>query len=130
MQRLLLVGSCWVFWLIYVVATVKTDLRAGVSLWPLVKLVLAAIAAGYISSVLLRSPVESSEQAEESRWRPMPPLIRVVLAVTFFTGGLGIIVFSLVSPLFGAIGVAVGIVCLPIAFYFLFFGKYNPHDVP
>jgi hypothetical protein len=130
MQSLLLVASCWVFWLIYVVATVKTDLRAGITLWPLVKLALAAVAAGYVSSVLLRSPTELAEQTEDSPWRPMPLLIRVVLAIAIFTGGLGMIAVSLASSLFGVIGVAVGIACLPIALYFLFAGKYNPHDVP
>jgi hypothetical protein len=130
MQKLLLVGACWAFWLIYVVATVKTDLRAGISLWPFVKMAVAAAVAGYVSSVLLRTSAEAQDEAEESHWRPMPLLIRVILAGAIFSGGLGLIAMSLATSLFGVIGAVIGIACLPVALYFLVAGKYNPHDVP
>ena len=32
------------------------------------------------------------------------------------------------SPVFERIGVVVGVVCLPVAIYFLVAGKYNPND--
>ena len=130
MQKFLLVGACWAFWLIYVVATVKTDLRAGISLWPFVKMAVAAVVAGYVSSVLLRPSTKVQDDAEESHWRPMPLLIRVILAGAIFSGGLGLIAMSLATSLFGVIGAVIGIACLPVALYFLVAGKYNPHDVP
>ena len=128
MQKLFLAGACWAFWIIYVIVSAKTSLRSGVFLWPLVKVALAAGVAGYVASVVLRSPDADPAQDEEPAWRQMPLLVRIILAAVFFCGGLGIIAASLASPVFGWIGVVIGVVCLPIAVYFLVAGKYNPKD--
>lgn len=127
MQTLFLAAACWLFWIIYAIVTLKVDRDAGSILWPLVKVAVAAGVAWTLSSVLMRAPGDAPADAEGSGWRPLPLAIRGVLAVALLVVGVGLVAFSLATAYFGAVGVVIGVACLPLALYVLVAGKYNPN---